>query len=257
VRRGVTVTVPPPPGVCREWCRGQMLALRRDPDLTLVEFLMGVPSAGETLEYIDMYLKEDVKQKAVRDAFANEFLKCASPGLCHGPVTPRPSKGAASRRVSDRSVAMQQPAGASLLVTLRVCDLSVGVGVVTLDSIKRRRKLEEQAPKRRKKGGSSASAPPQPAAALAAAPAPEAWAKVRAGPTPLPASCCVGAPDALAASGAAREHLRASVEPALQRQVPSAVRWRLRHSRTVASLSTTCALRRCPSPRRRSRRASR
>ena len=40
---------------------------------------MGVPSAGETLEYIDMYLKEDVKQKAVRDAFANEFLKCA----CH------------------------------------------------------------------------------------------------------------------------------------------------------------------------------
>jgi hypothetical protein len=63
--------------VRREWCRQQMLALRRDPDLTLVEFLMGVPSAGETMEYIDMYLKEDVKQKAARDAFANEFLKCA------------------------------------------------------------------------------------------------------------------------------------------------------------------------------------
>ena len=51
-----------------------------------------------------------------------------------------------------------------------------------LENIKRRRKLEEQAPKRRKKAASTASAPPQPVAALAAAPAPEAWAKVRSEP---------------------------------------------------------------------------
>ncbi len=65
------------PNLCRDWCRAQMVALNGgSPDLTLVDFLMSVSSAGETMEYIDLYL--DRKKPGVA-AFTTEFLKCDPP----------------------------------------------------------------------------------------------------------------------------------------------------------------------------------
>lgn len=65
------------PNLCRDWCQTQMVALNGgSPDLTLVDFLMSVSSAGETMEYIDLYL--DRKKPGVA-AFTTEFLKREPP----------------------------------------------------------------------------------------------------------------------------------------------------------------------------------
>mmetsp|Transcript_8280 Transcript_8280/g.24789 ORF Transcript_8280/g.24789 Transcript_8280/m.24789 type:complete len:130 (+) Transcript_8280:3414-3803(+) len=51
-----------------------MQTLRGDPDLALVEFLVGLASSGETVDYIQLYLKDTVG-KAQLTAFTTEFLK--------------------------------------------------------------------------------------------------------------------------------------------------------------------------------------
>lgn len=55
-----------------------MNVLNGSKDLTLVEFLMGLASSGETAEYIQLYLGSSSAGKAAVAAFTTEFLKYAS-----------------------------------------------------------------------------------------------------------------------------------------------------------------------------------
>lgn len=47
-----------------QWCREQMIELRNDPDLSLVEFLLSVTSSGEVADYTEMYLGKSAKVRA-------------------------------------------------------------------------------------------------------------------------------------------------------------------------------------------------
>ena len=60
----------------RDWCKGQMKLLNGSEDLTLVEFLMGLASSGETAEYIQLYLGNSPAGKPAVAAFTMEFLRC-------------------------------------------------------------------------------------------------------------------------------------------------------------------------------------
>ena len=53
-----------------------MKQLNGSEDLTLVEFLMGLASSGETAEYIQLYLGKSAAGKPAVAAFTTEFLKC-------------------------------------------------------------------------------------------------------------------------------------------------------------------------------------
>ena len=53
-----------------------MKLLNGSEDLTLVEFLMGLASSGETAEYIQLYLGSSEAGKPAVAAFTTEFLKC-------------------------------------------------------------------------------------------------------------------------------------------------------------------------------------
>lgn len=64
-----------------------MSVLNGSKDLTLVEFLMGLASSGETAEYIQLYLGSSSAGKAAVAAFTSEFLKC---GLLYPPFTAVP-----------------------------------------------------------------------------------------------------------------------------------------------------------------------
>lgn len=66
-----------PASVSRDWCKGQMKLLNGSEDLTLVEFLMGLASSGETAEYIQLYLGNSTAGRPAVAAFTTEFLKCA------------------------------------------------------------------------------------------------------------------------------------------------------------------------------------
>lgn len=55
-----------------------MSVLNGSKDLTLVEFLMGLASSGETAEYIQLYLGSSSAGKAAVAAFTSEFLKCGT-----------------------------------------------------------------------------------------------------------------------------------------------------------------------------------
>ena len=55
----------------RAWCRAEMQALNNSDDMTLVDFLVSLPSAGEVTEYVQLYLG-DTQRSA---AFANELIR--------------------------------------------------------------------------------------------------------------------------------------------------------------------------------------
>lgn len=55
-----------------------MSVLNGSKDLTLVEFLMGLASSGETAEYIQLYLGSSSAGKPAVAAFTSEFLKCVT-----------------------------------------------------------------------------------------------------------------------------------------------------------------------------------
>jgi hypothetical protein len=63
----------------RSWCEAQMQSLTGSNDLTLVDFLSSLPSAGEVRDYVALYLGEGERPTA----FAVEFLrrKRADPAL--------------------------------------------------------------------------------------------------------------------------------------------------------------------------------
>ncbi len=52
-----------------------MSLLNGSSDLTLIEFLMGLASSGETVEYIQLYLGSSAAGKAAVASFTTEFLK--------------------------------------------------------------------------------------------------------------------------------------------------------------------------------------
>lgn len=52
-----------------------MNVLNGSKDLTLVEFLMGLASSGETAEYIQLYLGSSPAGKVAVAAFTTDFLK--------------------------------------------------------------------------------------------------------------------------------------------------------------------------------------
>ena len=66
----------------RAWCKSQMLALNNSDDMTLVDFLLGLPSAGEVQEYVALYLGKTAQAAA----FAGELIrqKRADPSLAEG-----------------------------------------------------------------------------------------------------------------------------------------------------------------------------
>ena len=53
-----------------------MKLLNGSEDLTLIEFLMGLASSGETAEYIQLYLGSSPAGKPAVAFFTTEFLKC-------------------------------------------------------------------------------------------------------------------------------------------------------------------------------------
>ena len=79
----------------RAWCKSQMLALNNSDDMTLVDFLLGLPSAGEVQEYVALYLGKT----AQATAFAGELIrqKRADPSLAEGLGNGELAKVAASQ----------------------------------------------------------------------------------------------------------------------------------------------------------------
>ena len=66
----------------RAWCKVQMTQLNNSDDMTLVDFLLGLPSAGEVQEYVALYLGKTPQAMA----FAAELIrqKRADPSLAEG-----------------------------------------------------------------------------------------------------------------------------------------------------------------------------
>ena len=66
----------------RAWCKAQMSQLNNSDDMTLVDFLLGLPSAGEVQEYVTLYLGKTPQA----NAFATELIrqKRADPSLAEG-----------------------------------------------------------------------------------------------------------------------------------------------------------------------------
>lgn len=66
----------------RAWCKAQMSQLNNSDDMTLVDFLLGLPSAGEVQEYVALYLGKTPQASA----FAVELIrqKRADPSLAEG-----------------------------------------------------------------------------------------------------------------------------------------------------------------------------
>ena len=66
----------------RTWCKAQMSQLNNSDDMTLVDFLLGLPSAGEVQEYVMLYLGKTPQA----NAFATELIrqKRADPSLAEG-----------------------------------------------------------------------------------------------------------------------------------------------------------------------------
>jgi len=66
----------------RAWCKAQMSQLNNSDDMTLVDFLLGLPSAGEVQEYVALYLGKTSQASA----FAAELIrqKRADPSLAEG-----------------------------------------------------------------------------------------------------------------------------------------------------------------------------
>ena len=66
----------------RAWCKVQMMQLNNSDDMTLVDFLLGLPSAGEVQEYVALYLGKTPQASA----FAVELIrqKRADPSLAEG-----------------------------------------------------------------------------------------------------------------------------------------------------------------------------
>ena len=66
----------------RAWCKAQMSQLNNSDDMTLVDFLLGLPSAGEVQEYVALYLGKTPQA----NAFATELIrqKRADPSLAEG-----------------------------------------------------------------------------------------------------------------------------------------------------------------------------
>ena len=66
----------------RSWCKAQMSQLNNSDDMTLVDFLLGLPSAGEVQEYVALYLGKTPQAAA----FAGELIrqKRADPSLADG-----------------------------------------------------------------------------------------------------------------------------------------------------------------------------
>lgn len=66
----------------RRWCKMQMSQLNNSDDMTLVDFLLGLPSAGEVQEYVALYLGKTPQAAA----FAAELIrqKRADPSLANG-----------------------------------------------------------------------------------------------------------------------------------------------------------------------------
>ena len=78
-----------PPGDFKSFCRAEMRALNDSDDLTLVDFLLSLPSAGEVTEYVQLYLGNSPRAAA----FGNELIrvKRANPGMAS--VEDAPSEG--------------------------------------------------------------------------------------------------------------------------------------------------------------------
>jgi hypothetical protein len=66
------------PGDFKAFCRAEMRALNDSDDLTLVDFLLSLPSAGEVTEYVQLYLGNSPRAAA----FGNELIRAkrANPG---------------------------------------------------------------------------------------------------------------------------------------------------------------------------------
>ena len=65
-------------GDFKAFCRAEMRALNDSDDLTLVDFLLSLPSAGEVTEYVQLYLGNSPRAAA----FGNELIRAkrANPG---------------------------------------------------------------------------------------------------------------------------------------------------------------------------------
>ena len=63
----------------KSFCRAEMRALNDSDDLTLVDFLLSLPSAGEVTEYVQLYLGDSPRAAA----FGNELIRAkrANPGM--------------------------------------------------------------------------------------------------------------------------------------------------------------------------------
>ena len=70
---------PSPTANFKDFCRAEMKALNDSDDLTLVDFLLSLPSAGEVTEYVQLYLGTTARAAA----FGNELIriKRANPGM--------------------------------------------------------------------------------------------------------------------------------------------------------------------------------
>ena len=68
-----------PSGDFKAFCRAEMRALNDSDDLTLVDFLLSLPSAGEVTEYVQLYLGNSPRAAA----FGNELIRAkrANPGM--------------------------------------------------------------------------------------------------------------------------------------------------------------------------------
>ena len=66
----------------KAWCRAEMRALNDSDDVTLVDFLLSLPSAGEVQEYVQLYLGDTERAKS----FGAELIriKRTSPGIVGG-----------------------------------------------------------------------------------------------------------------------------------------------------------------------------
>ena len=101
---GVKPNAPKPQAEFRQWCTAQMNQLTGSQDMTLVDFLVSLGSAGEITEYIQLYLGTTSQIAAFTTEFIKRKQKLGSQAVAasneftgSGAAPPAPASGGSSQ----------------------------------------------------------------------------------------------------------------------------------------------------------------